>query len=78
MKRLLQCLALLSVFGPALAVAHDIGVSQSELIQKDGSRYSLSVQAGSGVGHLFPSPQLPKHCQFVGNPRGTQSQERQR
>ena len=50
--------------------AHDIGVSESELLEQPGSIYTLSVRSGVGASHLFPAPVLPGHCEFIGNPRG--------
>ena len=54
------------------AAAHDIGVSQAELVEYDGGRYVLSVEAGPSASALFATPLLPEHCEFRGNPRGTQ------
>ncbi len=78
MKALLLALALsvLATISPALA--HDIGVAQAELLERDGGRYELSVLAGPGASHLFASPVLPKTCRFEGNPRGAQGTRRLR
>ena len=72
MNDLLRGLVLFATLGAAPLAAHDIGVSQTELVQLNDEQYSLSVRAGPAVGHLFPSPRLPEHCQFLGSPRGTQ------
>jgi hypothetical protein len=69
---LLLALVLAICGGPAPAVAHDIGVSRAELIERQGHRYVLSVQAGPALADRFPAPLLPKQCGFAGNPRGTQ------
>ena len=55
------------------AAAHDIGISQTRLIEQQINHYALNVQAGSGLISLFGPPQLPEHCQPIGNPRGIQS-----
>ena len=53
--------------------AHDIGVSPAELAEKEGYDYVLRVRAGTGATLMFPSPGLPGHCDFIGNPRGVQA-----
>ncbi len=73
MKALLLNLLLVAMVWSASALAHDIGVSESELIEQPAGQYSLSVRSGVGASHLFPAPELPAHCEFIGNPRGTQS-----
>ena len=52
--------------------AHDIGVSESELVEHADQRYELSVQVGAAAAYLFSAPQLPAHCEPIGNPRGVQ------
>ncbi|MGI9320775.1 MAG: HupE/UreJ family protein [Thiogranum sp.] len=71
--RILYPLFVLLVLGwlPS-AVAHDIGVSQAELVEHVGKRYELSVRTGPATAQLFATPGLPGHCEFTGNPRGTQ------
>jgi uncharacterized Tic20 family protein len=69
---LLLALVLAICGGPAPAVAHDIGVSRAELIERQGHRYVLSVQAGPALADRFSAPLLPQQCGFAGNPRGTQ------
>lgn len=54
------------------AKAHDIGVSQAELIEHEASRYSLRVQVAPSLAFLFGPPQLPTQCQPDDNPRGIQ------
>ena len=71
MRNLLLSLMLLVVWWPSPVVAHDIGVSQAELVEQDGGHYVLSVQSSPTVAYLFATPLLPAHCEFVGNPRGT-------
>ena len=68
------CLGLLLalVSAPNPAAAHDIGVSQAELVEHEGYRYVLSVKAGAAMAHLFTAPLLPAHCAFAGSPLGTQ------
>ncbi len=58
-----------SVTAPVFA--HDIGVSESRLVEQQASQYLLSVRSGMGASHLFPTPVLPAHCEFTSNPRGT-------
>ncbi len=67
-----RSLAWLVLFCSAPLAAHDIGVSETELVEHADQRYELSVQAGAAVAHLFPAPQLPARCEFIGNPRGVQ------
>jgi hypothetical protein len=73
MKGVAKCLLWLISFWMPTVLAHDIGVSQAELIEQDDKRYALSVRAGSSLSYLFATPELPEHCEFIGNPRGTQS-----
>lgn len=57
------------------ASAHDIGVSRSELVETpagDTTTYRLRVAAGPGATARFSTPELPDHCEFVGDPRGVQ------
>ena len=61
----------LFIYNPAWA--HDIGVSQAELIEQPNNLYSLNVQAGPGILSLFSPPLLPAHCRPRGNPSGIQS-----
>ncbi|MFC1665114.1 HupE/UreJ family protein [Pseudomonadota bacterium] len=55
------------------AYAHDIGVSESELVEKPNGQYTLSVRSGAGASFIFPAPVLPAHCRYIGNPRGALS-----
>lgn len=70
MKAMLLLLCLLL---PGTTSAHDIGISQTRLIESPNNHYALNVQAGSGLLSLFGPPLLPEHCQATGNPSGTQS-----
>ena len=73
MTRLAGLLLLLGLATPV--IAHDIGVSQTELIEtQDGAvkRYTLRVLAGPSASARFPGPGLPTHCVFDGSPRGVQ------
>ena len=72
MRLLLLTLVLAVCGAPVPAEAHDIGVSQAELIEREGHRYVLSVQAGPAIAYRFPAPPLPEHCGFSGNPHGVQ------
>ena len=54
------------------AKAHDIGVSQAELVEHGASRYSLRVQVAPSLAFMFGPPRLPAQCQPDGNPRGIQ------
>ena len=77
--RFLGILLLLVVMAGSLpAWAHDIGVTQAELREGVGNRYSLSVQTTPAGAHLFAPPMLPSHCRFAGNPRGAQGLDRLR
>ena len=72
MKRLYAALLLLMACWVQPASAHDIGVSQAELGEQEGNRYSLSVRTGPATSFLFAAPLLPEQCDFTGNPRGNQ------
>ena len=72
MRFLFLGLALTTLSGLNLVAAHDIGVSQAELAEKESHRYVLSVRAGPAVAYLFAAPLLPEHCRFAGSPRGSQ------
>lgn len=71
MKRLLAAVALGSLASPV--VAHEIGVSQAELIEQEGWRYELRVETPANSAYLFGPPQLPEKCALDGNPRGLQA-----
>ena len=72
MRLLSWCLLLVVAVWADPVVAHDIGVSEAELIEQQSGRYTLSVRSGTGASHLFPTPVLPDHCEHIGNPRGAQ------
>ena len=64
----------------APVMAHDIGVSQAELIEAPPVQsvapqrlhYSLSVRVDPAASYIFSAPLLPEHCGFIGNPGGRQ------
>ena len=72
MKRHLSTLFLLIACVVVPVQAHDIGVSQTELVEKNDGSYALSMRTGPAAAFVFATPQLPPHCQFIGNPRGIQ------
>ena len=51
--------------------AHDIGISQARLVERDGYTYRLAIQSGPNAAHLFQPPELPDHCAISGPPRGS-------
>ncbi len=51
-------------------LAHDIGVSQAELVEQEGHRFELSVRTSTMMATLFVTPLLPEYCEFTSNPRG--------
>lgn len=73
MKRFLLVIILMLMTAGSLSPvkAHDIGVSETELVEREGGRYLLRVRSGFGATHLFPPPRLPAQCDFAGNPRGS-------
>jgi hydrogenase/urease accessory protein HupE len=72
MKYLFVVLVIFMIHGVQPVLAHDIGVSQAELIAKDDNRYELSVRTGVATAAMFASPELPKHCNHTSSPRGIQ------
>ena len=71
--RVLGTLLLATLILTSLPVsAHDIGISQAELIEIKTGSYRLQVLAGSNASSLFGSPQLPQQCDFADFPRGVQ------
>ena len=71
MRRLLAAVALGLLASPS--VAHEIGVSQAELIEQEGWLYELRVETPADGAYLFGPPQLPEKCALDGNPRGLQA-----
>lgn len=70
----LQCLLMLGFAAAApLAAAHDIGITQAELIELEGDSYQFRVRIGPTAASRHPRPELPDHCTFDGPPLGTQS-----
>lgn len=55
------------------AEAHDIGITQAELIELDGDRYEFSARIGPGRITAHPGPELPDHCAFTDSPAGVQT-----
>ena len=53
--------------------AHDIGITQAELIELDGDRYQFSARFGSGAAMRHPPPEFPERCAFSGSPAGVQT-----
>jgi len=76
MKHLFIMLIAFVLSWTAPVLAHDIGVSQSELLELKNNNYELSVQTGASVSYIYATPQLPDHCQFSSNPNGNQSSSR--
>lgn len=72
MKWFIRLLALSLLCSVVDVAAHDIGVSQARLVEQGEGRYSLEVDVGAGMAHLFGPPELPEHCRIGGNPRGIQ------
>ena len=72
MTKYLCVLILMTVTSMTPVIAHDIGITQTELLEQENHHYKLSAQIGAALSYLYPPPGLPDHCQFVGNPRGTQ------
>jgi hypothetical protein len=62
----------LAVAAP-LTSAHDIGITQAELIELEGDRYQFVARIGPTGARLHPRPELPDHCSFDGPPLGVQS-----
>ena len=71
--KLLCASIVLAVCSATSALAHDIGVSQAELVAQSDTQFTLSVRTGSANGLAFPSPLLPASCEFSGNPGGEQA-----
>ncbi|WP_422385192.1 HupE/UreJ family protein [Roseibium album] len=56
-----------------IALAHDIGVSKTELHELSGNKYTLRVLTGALSEATFPAPKLPEGFWFTANPRGNQA-----
>ncbi len=72
MRNLRLIALVLSLGGMNPVGAHDIGVSQADLVETDRNRFTLSVKAGPAIAHLFAPPALPGQCRFAGPPQGAQ------
>jgi hypothetical protein len=70
--RLVQIYCLLIVIFPVLALGHDIGVTRAELVESENGGYALIGSFGPAAAFMHPTPLLPEHCDYVGNPRGVQ------
>lgn len=55
---------------PLCAYSHDIGVSSTTLSELPGNQYKIDILESSSKAFLFPTPTLPSHCRFTGNPSG--------
>ncbi len=64
--------ALLTLLGAAVQ-AHDIGITQTELLELDGDLYQFSARIGPGAVARHPAPEFPAHCAFSGSPAGVQT-----
>lgn len=63
----------LTVLGVPLA-AHDIGVTQAELIEvSEGYSYQFRARIVTGRAAQHAGPELPEHCAMTGPPRGLQT-----
>jgi hydrogenase/urease accessory protein HupE len=64
---------LLALFTPGSLQAHDIGVTQAELVELEGDAYEFAARIGAGAAPRHPAPELPAHCAFTGAPAGVQT-----
>ena len=55
---------------PLCVYSHDIGVSSTTLSELPGNQYKIDILESSSKAFLFPTPTLPSHCSFTGNPSG--------
>ena len=53
--------------------AHDIGITQAELIELEGHLYQFSARIGPGAAMRHPAPEFPEHCTVSGSPGGVQT-----
>jgi hypothetical protein len=53
--------------------AHDIGITQAELVELDGHRYQFSARFAPGAAMRHPPPEVPERCAFSGSPAGVQT-----
>ncbi|NUW71726.1 HupE/UreJ family protein [Vibrio mediterranei] len=71
----LKCLlAVLVLFWGNPLLAHDIGISKTELRESGNYSYTVKVQAGPTVSNVFSRPILPDDFEFVTLPNGSQLQ----
>ncbi len=66
-------LIVLLILSGTAAQAHDIGITQAELVELEGDRYRFSARIGAAAAPRHPAPELPEHCRFSGPPAGVQS-----
>lgn len=73
-RTVLRALAVLSGFGFAASVlAHDIGITQAELLELAGNDYQFTARIGAAAAPRHPAPELPGHCAFTDAPAGVQT-----
>jgi hydrogenase/urease accessory protein HupE len=53
--------------------AHDIGVTQAELIELENGAYEFSARIPPGMAGRHATPELPEHCGFTSSPTGVQT-----
>ena len=63
MRRLLAAVALVSLTSPA--VAHEIGVSQAELIEQEGWLYELRVETAAMTPGADPLPAVKEAIAYL-------------
>jgi len=67
-------LALLAGWLPAVpALAHDIGVTQAQILELERNAYQFSARIGPGMASRYAGPELPDHCAFTSPPTGVQT-----
>lgn len=66
-------LALLAVAFALPAAAHDIGITQAELIELEGNNYQFSARIGLDMASRHPAPEFPEGCSLAGTPAGVQT-----
>jgi hypothetical protein len=53
--------------------AHDIGVTQAQLLERDGDAYQFSARIAPGMVSRHAGPELPARCAFTSAPTGVQT-----
>jgi len=64
--------ALLAVCSGSTVRAHDIGVTQAEIVETGAETYRLVTRVSRDTAYLHGGPRLPERCVFDGSPRGVQ------